>query len=37
MEDFEIATFENSDLYDGVARLPADEVVKVFYNNIKNI
>jgi len=35
MEDFEIATFENSDLYDGVARVPADEVVKVFLQQYK--
>jgi translation initiation factor 2 beta subunit (eIF-2beta)/eIF-5 len=30
MEDFEIATFEFSDLYDGVSRVPADEVVDKF-------
>ena len=35
MEDFEIATFENSDLYDGVTRVPADEVVKVFLQQYK--
>jgi hypothetical protein len=35
MEDFEIATFENSDLYDGVTRVPADKVVKVFLQQYK--
>jgi hypothetical protein len=35
MEDFEIATFEYSDLYDGVTRVPADEVVKVFLQQYK--
>ena len=35
MENFEIATFENSDLYDGVTQVPADEVVKVFLQQYK--
>ena len=35
MEDYEIAVFENSDLYDGAPRVPADKVVDEFMKQFK--
>ena len=33
--DYEIAVFENSDLYDGAAIVPADKVVQTFIEQYK--
>jgi hypothetical protein len=35
MEDFEIAVFENSDLYDGAPTVPSTEVVQEFMKQFK--